>query len=274
MYKLIVSDLDGTLLNENHRLSDITKKVLRTLKKRGVDIIIATGRPYYDALRIYKDLDLKIPLVLSNGASLYDENAIEFKRYELSENVKEKILNLEYDYKKNDVVLNIVADDKWYLKEEINEDNIINEFCDEEFYYEIKDDFTNMSISKFYYVGEHEKLVELEKIIKEVLDEDVNFAYSMPWCLEIFPKEALKSYGVKEICKKYSYNLNDSVSFGDGMNDVEMLRETTKGYYMENSGEKLKEALSKTHEMIGSNKDNAVAYKLIEIYKLRMEELE
>lgn len=57
-YKLVACDMDGTLLNSNHSISDYTRTVLSKLLARGVHIIFATGRPFTDVYRIKRRLNI------------------------------------------------------------------------------------------------------------------------------------------------------------------------------------------------------------------------
>ena len=73
-YKLVVCDMDGTLLTSNHKISDHTADVIKKIEDNGVKFMIATGRPYLDA-RYYRDsLKLKSFLITSNGARAHDED--------------------------------------------------------------------------------------------------------------------------------------------------------------------------------------------------------
>ena len=56
MYKLVISDLDGTLLNENHLLSEYTKKVIEKLNEKGVPFFLATGRHFLDLFDLHIEL--------------------------------------------------------------------------------------------------------------------------------------------------------------------------------------------------------------------------
>lgn len=74
MYKLIVSDLDGTLVDGNKKVSEYTKKVVKRLKEMGIEFIIATGRSYKGAKHIYDLLELDGEIVCNNGTTIYDGN--------------------------------------------------------------------------------------------------------------------------------------------------------------------------------------------------------
>lgn len=78
-YKLICVDMDGTLLNSKHKISDASKKTLIKAHDMGVHIVITTGRTYVDA-EAYSDLiGLNSPIIACTGAVVkekYDENVI------------------------------------------------------------------------------------------------------------------------------------------------------------------------------------------------------
>jgi len=73
---LYISDLDDTLLDKSSELSTYTKKSLNKLISRGVDFTVATGRATDAAVKMMKDVELRIPIITFNGAVIY---AITFK---------------------------------------------------------------------------------------------------------------------------------------------------------------------------------------------------
>ncbi|MBA4542777.1 MULTISPECIES: Cof-type HAD-IIB family hydrolase [Thermoactinomyces] len=70
MVKLVVSDLDGTLLNEEGKVSEENKRALRLAEEHGVQVMIATGRPYRSAMEVVEEAGLKCPLIFLNGACI------------------------------------------------------------------------------------------------------------------------------------------------------------------------------------------------------------
>ena len=66
--QLLVFDLDGTLLEPDHRLSDARRALLLTLRDRGIETTIATGRLHAAALPFIEALDIRVPVILYNGA--------------------------------------------------------------------------------------------------------------------------------------------------------------------------------------------------------------
>ena len=72
MYKVVVSDLDGTLLNNHHQISSHTRRTLHALTDRGIRFIVATGRHHVDVQSIRDALGLDIYLITANGAVVHD----------------------------------------------------------------------------------------------------------------------------------------------------------------------------------------------------------
>lgn len=75
MYKLIVCDLDGTLLTPEHRLGDYTRSVLKRLRGQGLELMLASGRHFQDIRTLSDQLGGKGCLISSNGAAVHDRQA-------------------------------------------------------------------------------------------------------------------------------------------------------------------------------------------------------
>jgi len=68
MSTLYVSDLDGTLLNTNTKLSEKSKEIINTLVQQGVKFTYATSRSFSSASEVIQGLNLSIPVITNNGA--------------------------------------------------------------------------------------------------------------------------------------------------------------------------------------------------------------
>ena len=73
MFKVVVSDLDGTLLNGQHQISPRTRDTLHRLVDQGIKFVVATGRHHVDVRSIRDALGLDIYLITSNGAVVHDK---------------------------------------------------------------------------------------------------------------------------------------------------------------------------------------------------------
>ena len=135
MYKVVVSDLDGTLLNSDQEVSELSKKVIRELCDRGIKFYIATGRAYPDAKRIMESIGIKIPLISANGGVINDSDGNEIYRDDLDEESKNIILDIDYMAVSDLIHINAYSDNRWFLT---TEERKVNPFKEEpHFTYEI-----------------------------------------------------------------------------------------------------------------------------------------
>ena len=264
MFKAVVTDLDGTLLNNDKEVSEFSKEVINKIRDKGIKFFIATGRSYPDTKRIMETIGIKVPLITSNGARISDENGETIYANDLEKKYSKKILDMDYKKYGEEIFLNLYSDNKWFITEEMTRDP----FKDLKHFLPNKitvDEAKELSVSKFFFIGDHENLLKLEKELFLLTDGNVNVAMVTPECLEVFDIEVHKGNAIKILMKKEKIEMSEVVAFGDGFNDYEMLKFVGKGYLMGNSLYQLKEALPK-HEIIGTCDTDAEAKKLIELF--------
>ena len=269
MYKVVVSDLDGTLLNSDQEVSELSKKVIRELLKKGIRFYIATGRAYPDAKQIMESIGIKIPLITANGGVINDKEGNEIYRNNLDEKYRDAILDIYYLSVSDLIHINIYSDNRWFLTDNIRKVNPFEE--DPSYMYEIAslEEIKKRDVTKIFFIGPHKELLKLEKIILDRTNGEVNIAFTHPECLEAFDMGVNKAKAIEKLGEWKGFSLEDVVAFGDGFNDYEMLKYVKKGYIMKNAHYKLKEALPR-HEVVTSNSRNGVALKLMEIYDIKI----
>lgn len=264
MYKAVVTDLDGTLLNNDKEVSEFSKEVINKIREKGINFYIATGRSYPDTKRIMESIGIKVPLITSNGARINDEDGETIYANDLEKKYIKKILDMDYKKYGEEIFLNLYSDNKWYITEEMTRDP----FKDLMHFLPTKitvDEAMGMTVSKFFFIGDHEHLLRLEKELFTLTDGKVNIALVTPECLEVFDIEVHKGNAIKILMKKEKIEMSEVVAFGDGFNDYEMLKMVGKGYVMGNALYRLKEALP-DNEIIGTCDTDAEAKKLIELF--------
>ena len=121
MYKAVVSDLDGTLLDGNHAIDEFTKETVSAVIDKGIKFYIATGRSYSGAKDIMDKLGLKIPLITSNGARILDEEGKEIYVNNLEKKYSDSILDIDYKKNGKSIVLNVYSGNDWYVTEDRRE---------------------------------------------------------------------------------------------------------------------------------------------------------
>ena len=255
MYRVIASDLDGTLLNPDHRVSEVTKQTIHALLAKGKKFIIATGRHHIDVKAIKEAIGADIYLITSNGARVHNaQGELVFSQNvapEIAQQLSELVLP-------TGVQANIFRDDDWFINEESQE--LLDFSQDSTFSYEVADlsRLDKHGVAKFFFCGPHEQLVTIERQIKAQFADAVNTSFSLPKCLEVMDISVNKASALTEVLKLKGFTLADTIAFGDGMNDVEMLQAVDKGLIMGNAANMLKTALPE-HEVIASSADDGVA---------------
>jgi Cof subfamily protein (haloacid dehalogenase superfamily) len=262
-YKAIISDLDGTLLNSNHTVSEYTCATIRDLTDKGVNFFIATGRHYSDIVHLREKLNLDTFFISSNGARVHDFKGNVVIKHDIEGETVRELLGMSID---KSIHVNIYTNDKWLVS---RENELVSNFhSNSGFFYNLVDfnkleDYEAMKI--FYVCEDEETLVKLGESIQQKFEGKVDVTFSAPKCLEIMKKGISKGTTISDIFAREGICLEDTLAFGDGFNDYEMLKLVGKGLIMGNAHKKLKEALPE-NEIIGTNDDHSVAKYLKKIF--------
>jgi len=265
MYKAVISDLDGTLLNSKHEISDYSKEIIGRIIKKGIKFIIATGRHHKDAMCFKKQLGADSFLVSANGSVVHDYKNRPIINNTIPKDYAEYFLNLDLE---NEIMQNVYTFDKWYVNMDVPE---VNKYHKESGFtpniVELKKISTD-NISKFAYICEDSRVLDKleEKLKKDKnISKNINITASLDICLEIMGKGVSKGKAISEILRREGISLEETIAFGDGLNDKEMLELVGKGLIMGNASEKLKEALP-NNEVIGTSDEDSEAKYLKKIF--------
>lgn len=256
MYQVVASDLDGTLLSPDHRLTPYAKDTLQALTEQGVHFVFATGRHHVDVGQIRDNLGIAAHMITSNGARVHNpEDKLVFT-HDLAPDVAGSLYELVYP--RRDIVTNIYRGDEWYLNHPRAED--LEYFQEAEFHFNLfrPGEVATDAVSKVFYTSDsHEELVALEHMINTQWGERVNVSFSTLNCLEVMAGGVSKGHALASVADAMGYQLENCIAFGDGMNDKEMLSMAGKGYIMGNAHQRLKDMLPDL-EVIGTNGEDAV----------------
>lgn len=257
MYRVITVDLDGTLLSPENKITKYTKKIIKLLIEKGFYFVFASGRHYIDMINIRDSLDIKVFMITSNGAKIYDTNNVLIFENNLNAEIALKLSKIKY--LDEDIITQVYRNNQWY----INNNKIDNNFCPTlsrlQYEYFSPDTFNFDQVSKIFFTSfNFNKLHDLKKEIVFSFDNNVNVSFSMPGCLEVVSKKVSKGRGLSLISNILGIPLKEFITFGDGMNDLDMLSISGKACIMQNGDCRLKKILSSA-EVIGSNKYDGIA---------------
>lgn len=239
-YKLLVLDLDGTLTNQQKRVTENTLRTLKEAQERGVKIVLASGRPTYGVAPLADLLELK-----EYEGYVLSYNGGEIINWKTGEAIYENVLDpelLPYLYKSaTDNHFTIITYHEKYIVTENPQDeyalkaavlNVMTPLKVDNFLNAIK-----FPIAKCLIVGEPTRLALLEKEMYEHLKDRMGVFRSEPYFLELVPKGIDKALSLAVLLKEIGMTREEMIAIGDGFNDVSMIKYAGLGVAMANAQE-------------------------------------
>lgn len=264
--KLVISDIDGTLLNEYHRLSSETIAVVSDYVARGGQFAIATGRNHHDADRVRSRVGIPAYLISSNGSTIASPEGEIIARTYLPEQVVRDILNMPIP---EGVYRNLYQGTEWFVErpeviftDHYVEGDLVSQIVDFE-------EILHRPTEKLFFTSmDFEPLSLLKEQIERDYGDVVNVTFSMRRCLEVMSKSVNKGVAVRQVAARLGLQMDEVAAFGDGMNDFEMLDAAGIGYIMGNGNPTLKSRLPHL-EVIDSHSEHGVAKKIAQLFDIK-----
>lgn len=266
---IIALDLDGTLLKDNKKISEKTKRIILNAKQEGHIVVIATGRPHRASIDYYHQLGLDTPMVNFNGALIHHPTDQKWDALHspLPHRTAQKIVETCYELD----VKNILAEigDEIYLDRYDEELIDIFHAVDEgspmkigSIKNNLKEDPTSILIHPRH---NHVDILrkELETTHASVIEHR---KWAAPWhVIEIVKKGMNKAVGLKKIAHYYQVPKERIIAFGDEDNDLEMIEFAGVGVAMGNGISELK---SLAKHIAGTNEEDGIGIFLEEYLQL------
>ncbi|RWR12406.1 Cof-type HAD-IIB family hydrolase [Siminovitchia fortis] len=231
MNKIVFFDIDGTLLDGDKNLPASAKEAVHTLQKNGIYTAIATGRAPFMISSLLKELNID-SYVCFNGQYVVFENKV------IAANAinKEILKNIEKTANRhehalvymNEATLKTNTKNNDRVRKSLGTLKLAYPDYDPEFYTK-KDIYQALLFTK---ENEAEYLSSFH---------EVSFIRWHELALDIVPKGGSKARGIRQLIKRLGFKMEDVYAFGDGMNDIEMLREVGTGVAMGNAHDVVKE---------------------------------
>ncbi|WP_028454179.1 Cof-type HAD-IIB family hydrolase [Chitinilyticum litopenaei] len=265
MLHAIATDLDGTLLDADHKIADFTAQTLRELHARDIQIIIATGRHFLDVRGIRDVIGVDAYLITSNGARVHDAEDNELLADNLEPHIVRALLQEEFTA---GTLANLYVDEGWLVDRECPE-LIGTYYQDSGFGYQVRKlaAHDGSGVAKVLYIAEHAHLQGIEERILERFADEVYITFSAHDCLEVMAPTVSKGHALTEVLGRLGIDAEHCIAFGDGQNDIEMLAVAGHAYVMANASPKLKAAHPQL-PVIASNNEHGVAQQLRALFAL------
>ena len=261
-YRAIALDLDGTLTNHEKVVTPKTREALLQAAANGAVIILASGRPTYGIEPVAECLELnqRGGYILSyNGGNIVNAKTGE-KLF--SQFLPDEVIPELYAYAKEhghallgyagNEIITEMPDDQ-YVKEEsrINKMNIRK----------VENLFEAMEPhpTKLLMTGDPTLMLKAEKELVEKLGDRMDIFRSAPFFLELVPKGIDKAKSLTRLLTKINLTPADLIAFGDGYNDLSMLKLAGMGVAMENAAPEVR---AEADYVTLSNEEDGVAAAL------------
>lgn len=254
MIKMIVSDLDGTLLTTEKKISSKSRNILIEKKLHGQKIVLATGRTLESVRSVIQDFSLANYIITNNGAAVYDtEKGFFLWQDAFSIETAIKIFEL---YEKSCQSIHICSSNYFYTKHvQLNYNSSAIQV----------NDFTNL-IEKNIPIC-HISLLGIKpnkvKIVANKIQEEfpqldafiMQDSFSKTRWVDIMKKGVSKAEAVRKLQCLLHIDIEDTILFGDGKNDIEMLQNNGFGIAVANA---LPEVKRVSKDITESNDENGV----------------
>ena len=259
-YKLLVLDVDGTLLNNAREISNRTLAALLKVQQMGVRIVLASGRPTYGLMPLAKTLELG-----NYGGFILSYNGCQIIKAQNGEILFERRINpemlpyLEKKARKNnfaiftyhdDIIITDTPENEYIISEAVlNNQKIIKE---DEFSTAV--DFPPckcMLVS-----NDEEALIVLEDHWRRQLNGTLDVFRSEPYFLEVVPCGIDKANTLGALMEKLNIKREEVIAIGDGVCDVTMLQLAGMGIAMGHSQDSVKVCAD---YVTASNEEDGVA---------------
>lgn len=243
-YKMVFSDMDGTLLWKGIRISVENSTAIRKAVDKGVDFVICTGRGVFGVEPYLKELGLigrKGYAICQNGAAVYDlrDMSLAIKR-----SFKPTLLKPVADFARSlGGIAMFYYDDRNFMCEILSDE--VAEYCQvmKTKPRILKDpmDYEG-EFTKCLFSGPRTKLEQVKKYAKDLLGDQVNLFYSSETYMEFVINGVDKGSALEATAKEAGVDLKDTIAIGDSDNDLPMILRAGLGVAMKNGEEHVKAA--------------------------------
>jgi Cof subfamily protein (haloacid dehalogenase superfamily) len=266
-YKMIVLDLDDTLLRDDHSISERTKRALMKAQEAGVKVVLASGRPTFGMLPIADELRLA-----QYGSFILSFNGGKIINYKTNEELFSSTLSLSDVKRLYELSQREGVDIHTYVGDEIitEADNpytmiesrltklpikLVNNFVEG----------VQEEVVKTLMVGAPDKLKAVEAKLQAELAEDFSVMRSKPYFLEFTEKGVTKGTSLNHLIQECGIKREEVIAIGDSYNDQEMIEFAGLGVAMGNAPDDIKEI---ANHVTDTNMNDGVA-KVVEEFVLR-----
>ena len=259
--KLVVSDMDGTLLNSKHKVSQEFFDVFRKLKEKGIRFAVASGRQYYSLMERMEPIKDDMIFIAENGAIIMEKEKqlyIQPMDHDMILKVVEEIRKLGGKY------LILCGRKQAYI--ESTDPEFMDPFLDHYEKYKVVEDITKVTDDVFLKLT----VCDLSGAEKNTLpyikhfEKDLQVKLSGKIWVDFNDKKAQKGNALKALQEIYNIDEEHTMVFGDFFNDMELFDHAAFSYAVDNAHPEVKKAAKFSTKSNDENGVEAILEELLE----------
>ena len=250
--RLLVSDIDGTLVRKDKSLPEANVAAFAELVSRGCAASLLSARPPSGMLPIARALELPGPFAAFNGGTIFDADGTIRSAHRLSPRIAQDVAAL---FARHDVVRWLFADGLW-MTNAIEDRHTPREVVAANIQPTVTTDWNDAltRADKLVAVSDDDALLtKIEGIVRELAGDDATIARSQPYYLDVTAAAANKGDGVAELAQIAGVPLTDLAVLGDADNDLPMFARAGVSVAMGQSSAHVKAAASFATDAIMDN---------------------
>jgi Cof subfamily protein (haloacid dehalogenase superfamily) len=255
-YKIVAIDLDDTLINSNHEITQHTMEAIKKAVEKNVDIVLATGRTFMGVKRFVDLLELKSPVITAGGATINDYSGKPIFESPVPHEIVKKLLSYA---KEHGLHAQIYSNTEYYFFKDNDYARVYGEIygfpgiARPELLSE-----PDLSTPKVLFIAEPEKIIELQSELTRLFPRLHNVR-SKPQYLELTNPEATKGGALAYLAQIKGCTREEVIAIGDGEIDISMIQYAGLGVAMANA---LPNVLEIADMITRTNDEDGVAYVL------------
>ena len=227
-YKLIALDIDGTILSRDRALSDRTREAVAAVMARGAAVTLATGRMFRSAQRAGAELDIKTPIVSSQGAQVTDTTtgALLWHQPLTRQMARDALVAVE----PSGMEVMAYRGETVYVRESTPRSEAYAERnrVDVQAVGDLKE-IADSGLTRLVVVGDEAKIQSLEASLNAKFDSRLYVTRSLAHFCEILHPMGGKDRALAWLCDYLGVTRDETVAFGNGYNDVRMVKWVSLG---------------------------------------------
>lgn len=274
MTKLIAIDLDGTLLNNESKISEENLAAIKHAQSLGIEIVVATGRAPFDVSKIFSPTGINPWIIGTNGATIHHPEGALFRAVPLD---KKDVIAITSWLEQENFYYEIFNEEAIYTpyngrKQLVAEINQKHSSIQNELQHAMERQFSQHGFS---FIHSYQELKSIDSYFYNILAfsfdetklqkgwntfksrEDLTLVSSGDYNFELEHPDASKGIALTKLIEHLGIDLRETSAIGDSYNDLSMLKIAGKSAAMGNANEEIKNTC---HVVAQTNDENGVAH--------------